>query len=123
MNDRVPRWYRLAWFLGRAPNLTAHQWKVLGLVSAVSIFEQYDIYLFALNLKQIQADLGVAEADVGLLGAVVRAGAFLSVILAIAADRWGRKSLLLITVFGYTIFTGIGRPFFNSRWGCLAGCG
>ena len=79
----------------------------MGLVSAVSIFEQYDIYLFALNLKQIQADLAVAEADVGLLGAVVRAGAFLSVILAIAADRWGRKSLLLMTVLGYTIFTGM----------------
>ena len=106
MNDRVPRWYRLAWFLGRAPNLTTHQWKVLGLVSAVSIFEQYDVYLFALNLRQIQADLGIAESQVGLLGAVVRAGAFLSVFLAIAADRWGRKVLLLTTVVGYTVFTG-----------------
>jgi hypothetical protein len=28
---------------------------VLGLVSIVSLFEQYDVYLFSLNLKHIQA--------------------------------------------------------------------
>ncbi len=106
MSDRVPGWYRVAWFLGRAPPLSTSQWKLLGLVAAVSVFEQYDIYLFALNLKQIQADLSIPESQLGLLGAVVRAGSFLAVILAIAADRWGRRALLLLTVLGYTLFTG-----------------
>ena len=50
--------------------------------------------------------LGIPESQLGVLGAVVRAGAFLSVILAIAADRWGRRALLLLTVLGYTFFTG-----------------
>ena len=106
MNDRVPGWYRLAWFLGRAPALTTNQWRLLGLVAAVSIFEQYDIYLFSLNLKQIQADLAIPESQLGVLGAIVRAGSFLSVLLAIAADRWGRRALLMLTVLGYTLFTG-----------------
>ena len=106
MSDRVPGWYRAAWFLGRAPALSTSQWKLLGLVAAVSVFEQYDIYLFALNLKQIQADLSIPESQLGLLGAVVRAGSFLAVLLAIAADRWGRRALLLLTVLGYTLFTG-----------------
>ena len=105
MSD-VPLWYRFAWFLGRPPKLTQHQWKLLGLVAAVSVFEQYDVYLFSLNLKQIQADLLISEADVGFLGAIVRAGSFLAVFLAIAADRFGRRLLLLITVLGYTLFTG-----------------
>ncbi len=106
MNDRVPGWYRLAWFLGRPPALTTNQWRLLGLVAAVSIFEQYDIYLVALNLKQIQADLAIPESQLGVLGVIVRAGSFLSVGLAIAADRWGRKTLLLLAVLGYSIFTG-----------------
>jgi len=53
----VPRWYRFAWFLGRAPDLTDRQWRVLGLVSAVSFFEMYDLYLFSLNLAHIQREL------------------------------------------------------------------
>ncbi len=105
--SNVPFWYRFAWFLGRPPDLTRYQWKLLGLVAAVSFFEQYDMYLFSLNLKQIQAELGIAESDLGLLGAVVRTGSFLAVVFAIAADRFGRRLLLLITVLGYTLFTGL----------------
>ena len=66
MSD-TPFWYRFTPFLGRAPELTKHQWKLLGLLSAVSFFETYDIYLFSLNLAQIQTELLIAESDVGLL--------------------------------------------------------
>ena len=97
MTNGRPAWYRFAWFLGRPPELTARQWRVLGLVAAVSFFETYDMFLFTLNLKQIQADLAIAEADLGLLGSVVRAGALLSMFLAVAAHRLGRPRMLLIT--------------------------
>ena len=103
---RVPGWYKFTWFLGTPPNLTQRQWKLLGLVAAVSVFEQYDIYLFSLNLKQIQADLAIAESDLGLLSALVRSGAFIAIFLTIAADRFGRRIMLLATVVGYTLFTG-----------------
>jgi MFS family permease len=79
---------------------------VLALVSAVSFFEMYDLYLFALNLKQIQASLGIAEEDLGTLGAVVRAGAVLAIFIAPIADRWGRRRVLLGTVVAYTALTG-----------------
>lgn len=101
-----PRWLRLAPFLGRPPALTRRQWRVLGLVSIVSLFEQYDVYLFSLNLKQIQADLGIAEAQLGLLGSLVRAGALFALPLTLAADRLGRRRVLLFTILGYTLCTG-----------------
>ena len=102
----VPGWYRLMWFLGRPPALTSSQWRILGLVAAVSLFEQYDVYLFSLNLKQIQADLAIPDSQLGFLGAMVRAGSFLAIIFALAADHWGRKAMLMITVVGYTLLTG-----------------
>ena len=101
-----PRWYRATWFLGRPPELTERQWKVLGLVAIVSLFEQYDVYLFSLNLKQIQAELAIAEGDLGWLGSLVRAGALLALPITLAADKLGRRRLLLITVVGYTLLTG-----------------
>jgi putative MFS transporter len=79
---------------------------VLGLVSVVSLFEQYDVYLFALNLKHIQADLGIAESQLGLLGGLVRAGAFFALPVTLAADRLGRRRVLLLTIVGYTLCTG-----------------
>jgi MFS family permease len=103
---RPPGWYRYTWFLGRPPSLTSLQWRVLGLVAAVSFFEQYDLYLFTLNLSQIQAELAIADADLGFLAAFVRAGSLLSIVLLIAADRIGRRRLLLVTILGYTVLTG-----------------
>ena len=93
-------------FLGRPPPLTRRQWRVLGLVAAVSFFETYDLYLFALNLKQIQADLAVPESDLGWFSSLVRAGSLLAIPLAMAADRIGRRRMLLITIVAYTVLTG-----------------
>ncbi|HEX5065894.1 MAG TPA: MFS transporter [Myxococcota bacterium] len=107
-NDRSyrPGWLRFAPFLGRPPALTRHQWRVLGLVSIVSLFEQYDVYLLSLNLKQIQADLGIAEGQLGFLGGLVRSGALFALPLTLAADRIGRRRMLLFTILGYTLCTG-----------------
>ena len=100
-----PRWYRLAWFLGRPPPLSRSQWSVLGLVAIVSLFEQYDQYLFALNLRHIQADLGIAEAELGTLASIVRAGSLPAILVTLAADRFGRRRMLLFTVVAYTLLT------------------
>jgi AAHS family benzoate transporter-like MFS transporter len=102
----MPRWYYITWILGRPPDLTERQWRVLGLVALVSLFEMYDLYLFSLNLSQIQKDLEIAEADLGFLGAMVRAGSLLAIPMTLAADRFGRRRMLLVTIVGYTALTG-----------------
>jgi len=100
-----PRWVRAAWFLGRTPELSPRQWSVLGLVAIVSLFEQYDVYLLALNLKHIQADLGIDESALGTIASIIRLGAIPAIFLAIAADRFGRRRMLLVTVLAYTLLT------------------
>ncbi|MGE0826289.1 MAG: MFS transporter [Candidatus Binatia bacterium] len=102
-----PAWLKFAFFLGRPPALTRRQWRVLGLVAAVSFFEQYDLYLFSLALKQIQTSLAVAEADLGFLGSVVRFGSLPAFLVALVADRIGRRQTLLFTILAYTLFTGL----------------
>lgn len=102
-----PRWLRVAPFLGTPPALTARQWRVLGLVSIATLFDQYDRALFALALPKIQASLAIAEADVGYLASIVRLGSLPAFLAAVAADRLGRRRVLLITILGYTLFTGL----------------
>jgi MFS family permease len=100
-----PRWYRLAWFLGRPPALTERQWLMLGLVSAVGFFESYDLYLMSLNLKQIQQELGISESSLGLMLSFVRSGAFFALLIVPFADRFGRRRVLIATILAYTVTT------------------
>lgn len=102
-----PFWFKLAFFIGRPPELTRRQWRVLGLVAAVSFFEQYDLYLFTLALKQIQAGLAIEESQLGLLGSIVRFGALPAFFVTLVADRIGRRRVLLFTILAYTVFTGL----------------
>jgi len=111
-----PAWLRFAPFLHRPPALTQRQWNVLGLVSLVSLFETYDVYLFSLNLAHIQRELGIAESQLGWLGSMVRAGALGAVLVTLAADRYGRRRLLLVTVLGYTLLTGATALAPNATW-------
>lgn len=101
-----PAWLLLAPFLGRPPALTRHQWRVMGLIGVVNIFDQYDLMLFSLALKQIQADLAIPEAQVGELGALIRLGALPAFLFGVLADRVGRRRVLLLTIVAYTILTG-----------------
>jgi len=111
-----PAWFRFTPFLRRPPPLTRRQWSVLGLVSLVSMFETYDVYLFSLNLAHIQRELGIAESQLGWLGSIVRAGALGALGVTLAADRYGRRRLLLVTVLGYTLLTGATALAPNATW-------
>jgi len=104
---KPPRWYRFAWFLGRPPPLTERQWLMLGLVSAVGFFESYDLYLMSLNLKQIQQELGIGEASLGLMLSFVRSGAFFALLIVPFADRFGRRRVLIATIVAYTLMTAL----------------
>lgn len=101
-----PAWLRRFRFLGEPPALTRRQWKVLGLVSAASFFDQYDVGLFSLALKQIQADLAIADEMLGFFSSVVAFGALPAVLLTWAADRVGRRRMLMVTILAYTLLTG-----------------
>jgi hypothetical protein len=82
------------------PSLPAAQWRVLGLVSAASLFGQYDRAIFALALPQIQAGLGIAESQVGALGGVVRFGALPALapcVIALTFPETARRRLEEIT--------------------------
>ncbi|MBW2385703.1 MAG: MFS transporter [Deltaproteobacteria bacterium] len=100
-----PSWLILTPFLGRPPPLTRHQWRIIGLISVVNIFDQYDLMLFSLALKQIQADLAIPEAQLGEFGAIVRLGALPAFFFGVIADRIGRRRVLLITIVAYTLLT------------------
>jgi putative MFS transporter len=101
-----PLWFKtFFWFLGSPPALTSRQWHVLGVLGAANLFDNYDLAIMGLALPQIQAGLGVAEADIGGLIAFVRLGVIPAILLTVLADRAGRRRFLLLTILGFTLCT------------------
>src|SRR5262249_23924513 len=92
---------------GRPPLLTERQWRVMALVSVAVLFDQYDLSLLSLALKQIQAELSLSEADLGSVGAFVRLGALPSFLIVMLADVIGRRGVMLATIVVYTLITGL----------------
>jgi putative MFS transporter len=77
--------------------------KVLFLVSSATFFEGYDNFVLSFVLALVLVDLGGTEAEAGWIRAIVGLGGLAGFVLAAQADRIGRKRLLLITIFGYTV--------------------
>lgn len=105
---RWPWWVWLAPFLFalRMPRFTEHQWRILGLIGFASLFMRYDGAVLQLALPQIQNSLGITDAALSNTVALIELGSIPAFFLMLAADRIGRRRLLLITIVGYTLMTG-----------------
>src|SRR5579862_6524816 len=93
--------------LGRTPPFTRRQRRVFWIASTAGFFDQYDRALLSLALKQIQAGLKIAESHLGAMLSLIRLGYLLALLMTPFADVFGRRRLLLYTVMGYTLFTGL----------------
>src|SRR5712691_5569791 len=93
--------------LRQVPPLTQRQWRVFGISTTAGFFDNYDSALLSLALKQIQHGLGIAEARLGAMLSAIRLGYFASLLISPLADVFGRKRLLMYTIIGYTVFTGL----------------
>lgn len=93
--------------LGRTPPFNQRQRRVFLIASTAGFFDQYDRALLSLALKQVQTGLKIAESHLGAMLSIIRLGHLLSLLMTPFADVFGRRRLLLYTVMGYTVFTGL----------------
>lgn len=89
------------------PPFTPRQWRVFAIALTAGFFDQYDDALLSLALPQIQRALAIAEAGLGTMLSVIRLGYVASLFITPMADVFGRRRLLLYTIVGYTVFTGL----------------
>ena len=85
--------------------LTWYQWKLFAFLSVASFFEGYDFIALSQILPNLRSDMGLDQADGGLLVAFINAGTVLAYVLVRKADHWGRRRLLMLTIIGYTVCT------------------
>lgn len=77
--------------------------KLLLLLGAAFFIGQYDMTLLSLALPDVQATFGIEEEALGRMYAVARLGALPALLLALLADRIGRRRLLMVTLVGLSL--------------------
>jgi MFS transporter, putative metabolite:H+ symporter len=91
--------------MAQPPRFIASERRLLLLLGSVTFFEGYDRFIVTLALPYIGRDVGAGESTLGWALFWIHLGALLSLPLAMSADRWGRRLMLLVTVVGYTLAT------------------
>lgn len=83
------------------------------LLIPAAFFNGFDGELRALLLPQIKATFHVSVATVGLANIPIAAGSYVAFFVVRLADRFGRRPILLVSLFGYACFTGLTAASFS----------
>ena len=103
---RVKRPWWLPHFLGRVPiGLEARYVSLVGVVALAGFFESYDLSVLSAALKQIRESFELSQAEMTLLLAWVRLGAFPAFLVLPLADRLGRRPVYLAAIVGMSLAT------------------
>lgn len=103
--DAPARFLWLPPLLRPPATLPREQEIVFLLVGTTLLFSGYDLNIFGLALPQIQRELHIPENAAGLTVTYFRLAALAALPIAPLADIFGRRRLLLVTVFGEALFT------------------
>jgi putative MFS transporter len=76
------------------------------LLSTATLFDGFDAAMMSLAAPDVRATLDISRGEWSLIFGLYKVGVLISFLLLLQADRFGRRALMMITVVGFTIFTG-----------------
>jgi len=85
--------------------LSSYLKRLFVFLSVATFFEGYDFTALSQILPNLRAEMGLTEAQGGMLGSVISIGTIVAFVLVRLADRWGRRRVLALTILGYASFT------------------
>ena len=77
------------------------------LLSTATLFDGFDNAMLSFAAPDVRASLGISREEWGFVSGVTRAGVMASFVFLLTADRLGRRTLLMITVIGFTVFNAL----------------
>lgn len=79
--------------------------RTLLLLGAAFVVGHYDLTTMTLAVPHVQAAFAIPEGELGEMIALIRLGAIPALLLALVADRMGRRRLLMVTLVGMSVFS------------------
>ena len=75
--------------------------------SLCTLFEGFDAGLLSFAAPESRRTLDISKAEWGFVNSVVRFGVMASFLFMLYADRWGRRTMMMVTVIGFAVFNGL----------------
>lgn len=76
------------------------------LLSTATLFDGFDAAMIGFAAPDVRASLGIDLKDWGLINGITRMGVMASFIFLFFADRVGRRTVMMLTVIGFTLANG-----------------
>lgn len=77
------------------------------LLSTATLFDGFDAAMLGFAAPDARAALDIDRSEWGYVSGFTRLGVMLSFFFLLSADRFGRRSTMLVTVVGFTIFNAL----------------
>jgi putative MFS transporter len=104
-SEAVPR--GLSGIRAALSHLEPQHWFLLHILGATSFFDGYDRGIIQLALPQIRHSFGLTQSSASLYLSILYLGALPALLITRKADQLGRRRLLVVSITGYTIATGL----------------
>ncbi|MBL6619548.1 MAG: MFS transporter [Ilumatobacteraceae bacterium] len=89
---------------------------VLGLLAAASMTSAFVNTIFTQTVAFAADDFGVGNTGIGVAGSIVRAGILITIPLAVAADRIGRRRVITTVAWAAPLITALGAIAPSFEW-------
>ena len=90
-----------------ADRMTPYLWFLFVLLSTATLFDGFDSGMLSFAAPESRRTLEIDRAEWGFVNSVVRLGVWASFLFLLFADRFGRRNLMMVTVVGFGLFSGL----------------
>jgi putative MFS transporter len=87
--------------------VTPYLYFLFALLATATLFDGFDAGMLSFAAPESRRTLGIDLSEWGLINSVIRLGVVLSFLFLLYADRFGRRTMMMLTVVGFTIFNGL----------------
>jgi len=77
------------------------------LLSTATLFDGFDAAMMTVAAPDARETLHISVAEWGIVFGFARLGVVASFFFLLFADRWGRRSLMMLTIIGFTLFNSL----------------
>jgi putative MFS transporter len=87
--------------------MTPYLWFLFVLLSTATLFDGFDSGMLSFAAPESRRTLEIDLSEWGFVNSVIRLGVWASFLFLLLADRFGRRNLMMITVVGFGVFSGL----------------
>jgi putative MFS transporter len=87
--------------------MTPYLWFLFAMLSTATLFDGFDAGMLSFAAPESRRTLEIDRAEWGFINSVVRLGVWASFLFLLYADRFGRRTLMMVTVMGFALFNGL----------------